>query len=399
MTAPRDETDLHLDDVSISDSAALLRRLGPMSVSGLYIHVPFCSRKCPYCGFYSVVADQGRREKFLDRLEAEMRAAARFVRGPVRTVYAGGGTPTLLGPALWGRLLDQLHDEFDLGKLEEFTVEANPETVEHSLMHVLAAGGVNRLSIGVQSFDPSYLATLGRRHGPEDVERAVRIGRAAGIDNITLDLMFGIPGQTLDEWAADLDQAAALRPDHLSCYGLAWEPDTPLAADRARGVIQACDDAAEAAMYEHAIDRLIGTGFEQYEISNFARPGRRCRHNMLYWTSANWLAFGPAGASHARGVRWRNVADLAAYVESRDGVPVCAVECLDDDARLGEDLMLALRLIEGAERERLAPRLDPRRARAIERAVADGLLERTDTHIRFTRRGLLLADSVLADLV
>ncbi len=152
-------------------------------------------------------------------------------------------------------------------------------------------------------------------------------------------------------------------------------------------------------MYEHAIDRLDGAGFEHYEISNFARPGCRCRHNMLYWTSANWLAFGPAGASHARGVRWRNVDDLAAYVESRGSVPVCAVECLGEDARLGEDLMLALRLTEGAEREQLGRRLDPRRAMAIERAVADGLLERTETHVRLTRRGLLLADTVLSDLV
>ena len=399
MTTPQEETGPRLDPASVADSAALLRRLGPISVSGLYIHVPFCSRKCPYCGFYSVVADQERHRKFLDRLESEMRDAARFVRGPVRTVYAGGGTPTLLGPVLWGRLLDRLHDEFDLGKIEEFTVEANPETVEQSLMHVLAAGGVNRLSLGVQSFDPSHLSTLGRRHRPESVERAVRISRAAGIDNIALDLIFGIPGQTLDEWAADLDQAAALGPDHLSCYVLTWERDTPLAADRARGVIEACDDAAEAAMYEHAIDRLAGADFEHYEISNFARPGRRCRHNMLYWTGANWLAFGPAGASHARGVRWKNVADVAAYVKSTDSTPVCQVECLDDDARLGEELMLSLRLTEGAERERLGRRLDPCRARAIERAVAEGLLERTATHIRFTRRGLLLADSVLADLV
>ncbi len=223
MTVPRDDTEPRLDPVSVGDSAALLRRLGPMPVTGLYIHVPFCSRRCSYCGFYSVVADHERREEYLNRLDVEMHAAARFARGTIRTVYVGGGTPALLGPFLWGRLLDRLHHEFDLGRLEEFTVEANPETVEQALVHVLAAGGVNRLSLGVQSFEPSHLAVLGRRHGPDDVERAVRIGRAVGIDNIALDMMFGIPGQTLQEWAADLNQALALRPEHISCYGLTWE--------------------------------------------------------------------------------------------------------------------------------------------------------------------------------
>jgi oxygen-independent coproporphyrinogen-3 oxidase len=304
----------------------------------------------------------------------------------------------------------------------EFTIEANPETVDEELIDVLAGGGVNRLSIGAQSFDDRHLKMLQRLHEPAAVARSVELARAGGIGDINLDLIFGIPGQTLEEWEADLAAALALEPTHLSCYGLTYEPGTPLTARRDAGSIQPADEDLEAAMYEAAIDRLAAAGFEHYEISNWARPGHRCRHNLVYWTNGQWWPLGPGASGHAGGHesgqegahsggrggaggwRWRNVPDLAAYLASGPLPPICDVECLDADGRAGEQLMLGLRLVEGIELTRLDSLLadgmrGPQRAAAIGSHIASGLLQRRDDHLRLTQRGLLLADTVLCDLI
>jgi oxygen-independent coproporphyrinogen-3 oxidase len=297
---------------------------------GLYIHVPFCQHKCHYCDFYSLVDARDRQLPFSARLIDEIRSAGGRLPRPVETVFFGGGTPTLLATDRWAEILaalgDFLPDRPGPDPPLEFTVEANPETVTESLLEVLTAGGVNRISIGVQSFDRRHLETLERRHAPAAAARSVGLARAAGIDNISLDLIFGIPGQGLDDWVGDLDAALALRPEHLSCYGLTYEPNTPLTARLRAGRIRRVDEDLEAAMYEAAIDRLGREGFEHYEISNWARPGRRCRHNLLYWHNARWWPLGPAAAGHIDGWRWTNVPRLDEYLGSGGLPPITGAE-------------------------------------------------------------------------
>ena len=382
-----------------SGASTLLRERGEPNVAGLYIHIPFCFHKCHYCDFYSIVDERGRQAVFTERLIEEARVMGPLVKGPIRTIFAGGGTPTLLRPELWERLLAALHEAFDLTEMTEFTIEANPETVTPALLKTLSAGGVNRMSIGAQSFDPRQLKALERWHDPANVERAVRLARAEGIESVSIDLIFAIPGQSMDDWRADLQRALALEPDHLSCYGLTYEPNTPLAKKLERGRIDLCEENIEAAMYEHTIDTLAAAGYEQYEVSNFARPHRRCEHNLIYWRSENWLALGPSASGHIDGVRWKNVPHLGRYLASAGGPPIRDVERLDPDARLGEQLMLRLRLRDGAERGWLEPRLDERRRRVVDEQIATGLLERTADHLRLTHRGLMLADSVVAELL
>ena len=368
-------------------------------VDGLYVHVPFCFRKCHYCDFYSIVDGPERQRAFAERLIEEMATLGAVIEPGVRTVFIGGGTPTLLGPDVWRQVLAGMARSFDLSGVVEFTVEANPETVTAELMAVLAAGGVNRLSIGAQSFDVRHLKTLERWHEVDNVARAVGAARAAGIDDVNLDLIFAIPGQSLDDWRADVEQAMALAPEHLSCYALTYEPDTPMTAKLRRALITRCDEQLEAAMFERTIEMMTDAGFEHYEVSNFARPGRRCRHNLMYWRSGNWLGLGPGAAGHIDGLRWLNLPNVGRYLSVRGGAPVQEVERLDDDGRIGEQLMMRLRLIDGVELDWLDRQMDARRAAVIAQHIGVGLLERTDSHLRLTRRGLLLGDSVAAELL
>jgi oxygen-independent coproporphyrinogen-3 oxidase len=370
----------------------------------VYVHLPFCRQKCHYCDFYSVVDTRHGQPVFARRLVEEIRAAAGFLGPPLETIFFGGGTPTLLAVGIWQDLLRAVADHLPRARDCELTVEANPDTVSPPLVESLAAGGVNRLSIGAQSFQAAQLAMLQRRHKPANVRRSVRAARAAGIDNINLDLIFAVPGQTLGDWRADLDMALGLEPTHLSCYGLVYEPGTPLAAKLRAGRIQRVDEGLEAAMYEATIDRLATAGFEHYEISNWARPGFRCRHNLLYWTNQPWWPLGPGAAGHADGIRWKNVPRLDDYLRIGPLPPITDVERLDADGRVGEELMLRLRLIEGVGVDRLEEllaqgRKGPERAAAIERFVDTGWLDRTETSLRLTRRGLTMADSVVGELV
>ena len=373
---------------------------------GLYVHVPFCVHKCHYCDFYSLVetGPDSRRPAFTDRLIEEIRAAAPRIQRPLKTIFVGGGTPTLLAPSLWARLLAAIRTHLPLEPGVEFTVEANPDSLEPELLDVLVRGGVNRLSIGAQSFNPRLLATLERRHDPANVRRAVGLARAAGIANVNLDLIFGIPGQDLDTWLADLDEAVSLDPLHLSCYSLMYEPNTPLTARMRSGAIRRVDEEVEAAMYETTIDRLHEAGFEHYEISSWARPGRACAHNLLYWRNESWWPLGPGAAGHVDGIRWKNVPRLGDYLRVRPLPTISDVEQLDEDGTVGEILMLGLRLTEGIGEAQLRTllargRRGPQRASAIEQQVAAGLLARRDGFLRFTRAGLLLADTVLAEVL
>ncbi len=386
------------------DAAVDLARSMPQ---GAYLHVPFCRHKCHYCDFYSFVDTLDRQDAFVDRLEAELAAAAAGLSPslrPLETIFIGGGTPTLLRPDRLARMLAAVRRHLPIAADAEWTVEANPETVDAAVAAALAAGGVNRASLGAQSFTPRLLAALERDHRIESVERAMGHLRAAGISNLNLDLIFAVAGSTLGDWIHDLEAALALSPRHLSAYGLTYEPNTPLAVKASRGEVVPIEQDLEAAMYEHACTRLAAAGFEHYEISNWSMPGAACRHNLLYWRNREWLAFGPSASGHLDGARFKVVPRLGDWLASQGPSPLSEVERIGDAGRFGEELMLGLRLAEGVGaawlEERLG-RLDPRgeRRRAIDAAIADGRLERTGDAVRLTPRGRLLADGLLAEMI
>ncbi|MFG0241498.1 MAG: radical SAM family heme chaperone HemW [Phycisphaerales bacterium JB054] len=298
-----------LPQIPSTSTAAVVQALAAdpahAPVRHLYIHVPFCFHKCHYCDFYSLVDTRDRQQPFTDRLRRELDALAPLARGePLRSIFVGGGTPTLLRPDLWQQLLDTLDSAFDLSAVRagtaEFSVECNPETATPELFDTLRAGGVNRLSMGAQSFDPKHLKTLERWHDPASVERAVGLARDAGISRTSIDLIFAIPGQTLPEWEADLDRAFALGTTHLSCYALTYEPNTAMTARLKRGDFAPTDEDLEADMYERTVERCAAAGLGRYEVSNFAAPGHECAHNLAYWRQASWLAAGPSASSNLR---------------------------------------------------------------------------------------------------
>ena len=391
----KEPASLSLDDIIGS---------GPLGVRAAYLHVPFCFHKCHYCDFYSIVDTQDRQEVFVERMDQDLRMLGARCDAPLSAVFIGGGTPTLLRPKLLSRLLDSVVRHLPLTTDCEWTVEANPETVDDVIADVLVEGGVNRVSVGCQSFQPSSLRMLERHHEPRNVARAVEHVRKAGIRSINLDLIMGVPGSVYSEWTDDLDQALALDPEHLSCYGLQYEPNTPLTRKLEMGQIERLDDELEAAMYEHTVARLRDSGFEQYEISNWALPGRACRHNLVYWKSENWLAVGPSASGHLDGTRFKVTPRLSEWLASTSSVPVVDVEHLDDFTRTGERLMLELRLVDGIEAgeiERLLDLFDPdgERRLAVSEGLRDGLLQKHDGRIKLTHAGRLLADSLLSRLV
>ncbi len=341
-------------------------------------------------------------------VDALLRELDGYVAGQtleVETIFVGGGTPTMLPPEELGRLLDRLRALARPGAELEFTVEANPATVTPEIAKVLVSAGVNRVSIGAQSFDVAELAVLERGHRPVQVAETVAVCREAGLGCVNLDLIFAIPGQTLESWLASLEQAIGLQPEHLSCYSLTFEPGTRLYDQLQAGKVTRVDQDLDAAMYERTIDTLSDAGYVHYEISNFSRPGYRCRHNLVYWHNEPYLGIGPSAAGLVDGARYKNVAEVAGYTEAvlAGRGPRVEEERRSIEQRARETAMLELRLIEGIDRRRFERRYgqDPVDffSEAVRRHCETGLLEVTDQRVRLTRAGLLLADTVVADFL
>ncbi|QOJ13563.1 MAG: radical SAM family heme chaperone HemW [Planctomycetia bacterium] len=372
----------------------------PAVVHSLYVHVPFCHTICGYCDFYSEVLDRRRVTPLVDALLRELDQLTARYRLALDTIFVGGGTPTVLPAPELERLLTRVAA---LASAEcEFNVEANPATVTDEIADALQRAGVNRVSIGAQSFDRGELAVLDRIHNPEQVPQTVERVRRAGIPRISLDLIFAVPGQSVQRWLANVSAALALGPQHLSCYGLTYEPGTPLYDQLRTGRVQRVDEDREADMFEATIDHLAAAGFEQYEISNFARPGEACRHNLVYWNNLPALAIGPSAAGFDGSLRYRNVPDTAAYVRMIESgaAPRIEEECLSFDRRMRESAMLGLRLTRGLDRAAFTERfshdpltLFPDRGADF---IRDGLLHADADCVRLTRRGLLLANRVSA---
>lgn len=375
---------------------------------GVYLHVPFCRVRCGYCDFNTYTADElrgARREDFAGQAAAEVRFAAGALAAsgvpsrPASTVFFGGGTPTLLPVAELARMLGAVREHVGLADGAEVTTEANPDSVDAASLAALAAAGMTRVSFGMQSAVPEVLATLDRTHDPARVPLVVRWAREAGLD-VSLDLIYGTPGESADDWARSLDAALACEPDHVSAYALIVEPGTALARRITRGEVPAPDDDAQADRYEAADARLAGAGYEWYEVSNWARPGHRSRHNTAYWTGQDWWGVGPGAHSHLGGVRWWNVRHPAAYAERITGgvSPAQAREVLDTETRSVERVLLETRLAEGLP----ASALDAAGRLAVAGLIADGLVEpraALNGRVVLTLRGRLLADAVVRRLL
>jgi oxygen-independent coproporphyrinogen-3 oxidase len=371
-------------------------------VCGLYVHVPFCFHKCHYCDFFSIVGDEQQQELFIEKLISEFVSLAPYIQQPIETIFIGGGTPTLLQGNLLSNMLEAIATNFTFSEKYEWTIEANPETVTPDIASRIADSGVNRASIGAQSFDKECLKTLERWHAPESVASSVAHLRNAGIDNINLDLIFGIPHQTIDVFRDDLQKTIALEPEHISAYALTYEPNTPLYVREKRGEVQKIDEDLESQMFEETMSILGSHNYEQYEISNYAKPDRRCSHNLMYWNNKSWWPFGPAAAGHVAGRRWRNIPRLSQYITDAKLPPVEDIELLSENSQAGEALMLGLRLRAGIPSKRVEQLLTVQhgqwRRQVFDRYIAEGLLI-WDESLRLTGDGIMVADSIIKDLL
>jgi oxygen-independent coproporphyrinogen-3 oxidase len=365
--------------------------------AGVYVHLPFCPHVCPYCDFAKWAFARPDADRYLAALRAEI-AGAPQARGT--TVFFGGGTPNTYDAATIGGLIAALRARFAIPAGAEISLEINPDLALCEELPALRAAGVNRLSIGVQSFDPRELHRLGRRHTPQDVAAVAARARAAGIDNLSIDLMFGVPGQTEASWRDSLDRALDLGIDHLSTYGLTIEAGTPYARWYARDPGAFFDADREAGLYALAIERAAQAGFEHYEISNFARPGHRCEHNANYWRNGSYIGLGVGAASYLDGVRSTHTRDLETYCAAALAGSEIPGECekLLGDERTGEATMLALRTLEGVDTREFRERYDvdfhQRYGPVIADLMAAGVLRIAGERVQLTDRGRFLANDV-----
>jgi len=372
-------------------------------LAGLYIHIPFCSHACPYCDFSFELLKDGRVDRLLAALETEAARRGRESPWPeavFNTIFLGGGTPTCLTDRQLDRVFRMIHDSFRIDPGAEVTLEANPETVRVAKLRRLRDLGVNRLSIGVQSFSDEILRRLGRRHTADQAARAVVLAREAGFENVNFDLMFGVPGQAAPDWADTLERAVSLDPEHVSVYGLTIEPGTEFARMEEEGVLDLPDEARQVACYNQALDLLSAAGYRHYEVSNLSKPGFACRHNLSCWNGGDYLGLGPSAHSHLAGRRQANTRSLADYLTAMDerGGAIDMDETLTVDERIHEYILLRLRSVGGMDtrvfRDRFGDDAMGRRNPAIHALAGEGLLAERGTRICLTRKGLALADSV-----
>ena len=378
--------------------------------SSVYVHIPFCASRCIYCGFYSTVGS-GLEASYVSALEQELSLRADYLPPdrPIRTIYLGGGTPSQLSPNLLERILRHVDKRIVTPrnhglKVEETTIECNPDDVSEAFSQALYSLGVNRVSLGIQTFDDHRLLFLHRRHNASQAEEAIRRLRHAGIDNISIDLMFGFPGQTVADWERDIERALSLRPTHISAYGLTYEEGTPLEHHLREGLISAIDEETQRLMYDLLCDRLESFGYEHYEISNFALPGFRSRHNSGYWNSVPYLGLGAAAHSYDGNSRQWNVSNLKRYIQqiSHGEVPM-EREILDEQSRWNDLIVTAFRTCDGidlrAVREEFGEAYLQFLLQSAQVHLEQDLLKIEEGALRLTRQGIHVSDMVMTDFV
>jgi len=358
-----------------------------------YFHIPFCHRVCPYCSFYKHTPGSTPIGAFVDAMASESKLR---ILSPLRTLYFGGGTPSMLSPSHLRRLFGALHEIIDFSVLDEVTLEANPATFDLEKAELLRELGVTRVSLGIQSFAPHVLATLGREHSPEQASESVSILRQAGIPQVNIDLMFSIPGQAEADWKHTLEHAVSLQPDHISAYNLTYEEDTDFFESLKRGEVAIQEDL-DAVFFHLADEYLTAAGFDHYETSNYAKPGKQSTHNQGYWQGEDYLGLGPSAVSTVDGVRSKNIADTAAYVAQVTtlGHATAEAEALDDEAFRLERIALGLRTTRGIDLALLDPEA---RDRAAE-LVGQGLARFVDERLVLIQHGRALVDPIAAELV
>jgi oxygen-independent coproporphyrinogen-3 oxidase len=361
----------------------------------LYIHIPFCHRICPYCSFYKHTPGDTDIRAFIDAIHKEAQWHNRSGHDPITTLYLGGGTPSMLSPSHLRRLFSGLNKKFDLSDTH-ITLEANPATFNHAKATLFKELGVNRTSLGIQSFSPHILKTLGREHTPEQASESLHILRSAGMEEINIDLMFAIPGQSLADWQHTLDTAIQLEPDHISAYNLTYEEDTAFIERLTQGKYSENEDT-NAHHFKLAHNILQQAGFNHYETSNYAKPGKQSRHNLAYWQGHDYLGLGPSAVSTIQGKRWKNLPDTARYIHAIESVghAMSDSETIDNEAFRIERIALLLRTTDGLPTQYLST--SPKGA--VQELTDNQLAEISNGHLRLINDGPMLVDPIAAKLL
>lgn len=372
-------------------------------MAGIYIHIPFCKSRCIYCGFYSTTL-LDLRKKYINAVCREMELRKNYIREPFSTIYLGGGTPSLLDEAELTKLFLYINNVYDVDRNAEITMECNPDDITPKFTNMLSRLPINRVSMGTQTFADSRLRLLHRRHNSDEVKHAVKLLREAGIKNISIDLMFGFPDESLSQWKEDISAALALNVEHISAYSLMYEEDTPLWKMLDTGKVKEIDEELSLTMFKELVCQLTDAGYEHYEISNFARPGYRSRHNSSYWHQVPYIGLGAAAHSFDLNSRQWNVADLKLYIEEiNNGIIPMEREELDNDTTFNDIITTALRTSDGIDLNALETRLGKRYRNTLISAagkhIEQGLLEIRHDRLRLTSEGIFISDMVMSDLM
>ncbi len=372
-------------------------------MAGIYIHIPFCKSRCIYCGFYSTTL-LDLRKKYINAVCREMELRKNYIREPFSTIYLGGGTPSLLDEAELTKLFLYINNVYDVDRNAEITMECNPDDITPKFTNMLSRLPINRVSMGAQTFADSRLRLLHRRHNSDEVKHAVKLLREAGIKNISIDLMFGFPDESLSQWKEDISAALALNVEHISAYSLMYEENTPLWKMLDTGKVKEIDEELSLTMFKELVCQLTDAGYEHYEISNFARPGYRSRHNSSYWHQVPYIGLGAAAHSFDLNSRQWNVADLKLYIEEiNNGIIPMEREELDNDTTFNDIITTALRTSDGINLNALETRLGKRYRNTLISAAGkhleQGLLEIRHDRLRLTAEGIFISDMVMSDLM
>lgn len=372
-------------------------------MAGIYIHIPFCKSRCIYCGFYSTTL-LDLRKKYINAVCREMELRKNYIREPFSTIYLGGGTPSLLDEAELTKLFLYINNVYDVDRNAEITMECNPDDITPEFTNMLSRLPINRVSMGAQTFADSRLRLLYRRHSSDEVKHAVKLLREAGIKNISIDLMFGFPDESLSQWKEDISAALALNVEHISAYSLMYEEDTPLWKMLDTGKVKEIDEELSLTMFKELVCQLTDAGYEHYEISNFARPGYRSRHNSSYWHQVPYIGLGAAAHSFDLNSRQWNVADLKLYIEEiNNGIIPMEREELDNDTTFNDIITTALRTSDGIDLNAMETRLGKRYRNTLISAagkhIEQGLLEIRHDRLRLTSEGIFISDMVMSDLM
>ena len=373
-------------------------------MAGIYIHIPFCKQRCNYCAFYSTTL-YNIRERYVNALCKEILMRKEYAAcAPIETIYIGGGTPSTLTMEQLQRICDTIYDVHSVSPTAEVTIECNPDDLTPEFLTQLRRLPFNRISMGVQSFNDTQLKRLGRRHNSDKARQAVKNAREAGYDNISIDLIFALPGSTIAEWEHDLESAIALRPDHLSAYNLTYEDGTPLHRALERGDFAELSEEENVEQFQMLIAKLKEAGYRHYEISNFALPGRESRHNSSYWNDTPYIGCGAAAHSYNGTSRQWNIADIQEYIKGiESNNPNFEIEELTEEERYNDTILTRLRTAKGLPlawiKERFSEKLNNYMLHAAEKEIALGNLKEEDGHLSLTEKGIFISDAVIRELI